>query len=76
MTPAPRCFAMIMDVLVRHWHASGIRVLGHLDDWLFVQAQDAARVTARVLADYKATRIATNYEKSQLSPDQRVSSPI
>ena len=69
MSTAPRCFAKVMGVLVRHWRAAGIRMLAYLDDWLFIlRPPDVARVSARILADCLAARVAINREKSQLTP--------
>ena len=70
MSTTPRCFAKVMGVLVRHRRSTCIRMLlAYFDDWLFIlRPADVARVTARILADCRAARVAINRAKSQLDP--------
>lgn len=76
MANAPRCFAKIMGVLVRHWRAAGIRMLAYLDDWLFVlRPADVARVSARILTDCSKARIAINREKKPAGTGSRTHPP-
>ena len=70
LATAPRCFAKVMGVLVRHWRQQGVRMLAYLDDWLFVAASpsEARRIADMVLSDCAQAHIAVNRGKSQLDP--------
>jgi hypothetical protein len=74
LATAPRCFAKVMGVLVRHWRQQGVRMLAYLDDWLFVASSpgEARRVADMVLSDCAQAHIAVNHGKSQLDPVQRL----
>ena len=74
LATAPRCFAKVMGVLVRHWRQEGIRMLAYLDDWLFLAGSpaEARRVARMVLADCAQAHIAVNRGKSQLDPVQQL----
>jgi hypothetical protein len=74
LATAPRCFAKVMGVLVRHWRQQGVRMLAYLDDWLFVAASpgEARLLADKVLRDCALAHIAVNQGKSQLDPVQRL----
>lgn len=62
---APRCFAIVMGMLVHCWRGSRIRMIAYLDDWLFQFSRAEARhLVQRILADSRRARIAINVDKS------------
>ena len=69
LATAPRCFAKIMNVLVRLWRRDGVRVIAYLDDWLFLTKRaEAIRLRDRVLSDCARAHVAINREKSTAHP--------
>lgn len=67
-------FTRVVAAALAPLHEEGIRVMPYLDDWLIQAAsrEQAARDTARVVSHVQGLGLRVNWEKSMLTPSQRV----
>ena len=71
---SPWVFQGLMDVVLRHFRALGIRVLGYIDDFIFVVASkhDGILLDKLIRWTFKRLGLAVNIAKSTTEPSQRV----
>ena len=71
---SPRVFTRVVAAVLAPLHLEGVRVLPYLDDWLIQAAsyQQAVRDTARVVSHVQRLGFKLNWEKSMLTPSQRI----